>query len=72
MVKLYGTSPAFGEVMETHKRTIVRTVSYRITALLITAIWTGLSDAVLIHIVLAALHYAMERAWLKIKWGKIE
>jgi uncharacterized membrane protein len=58
--------------METHKRTIARTVSYRIAALLITAIWTGLGDAILIHIVLATLHYIMERIWLKIKWGKIE
>lgn len=58
--------------METHKRTLARTVSYRIAALLITAIWTGLSDAILIHIVLATLHYVMERIWLKIKWGKIE
>ena len=58
--------------METHKRTIVRTVTYRVAALLITALWTGLGDAVLIHIVLAVLHYGMERAWLKIKWGKIE
>lgn len=58
--------------METHKRTIARTVSYRIAALLITAIWTGLGDAILIHIVLATLHYIMERIWLTIKWGKIE
>jgi hypothetical protein len=58
--------------METHKRTIARTVSYRIAALLITAIWTGLGDAILIHMVLATLHYIMERIWLKIKWGKIE
>lgn len=56
---------------ETHARTIARTVSYRITALLITAIWTGLGDAIVIHIVLATLHYAMERAWLKIHWGKL-
>jgi len=56
---------------ETHKRTIARTLTYRIAALLITAIWTGLGDAVLIHIVLAALHYVMERIWLKIKWGKL-
>lgn len=39
--------------MELHKRTIVRTLSYRFTALLITAVWTGLSEAVAIHIVLA-------------------
>jgi len=57
---------------EKHIRTIARTVTYRVTALLITALWTGLSDAVAIHIVLATLHYAMERLWLKIKWGKIE
>jgi uncharacterized membrane protein len=58
--------------MESHKRTLARTISYRIAALLITALWTGLGDAVLIHIVLATLHYVMERIWLKIKWGKIE
>lgn len=57
---------------ELHKRTIVRTVSYRIIALLITAIWTGLSDAIVIHIILTAVHYAMERLWLKINWGRIE
>jgi hypothetical protein len=57
---------------ELHKRTIVRTVSYRIIALLITAIWTGLSDAVVIHVILTAVHYGLERIWLKIKWGKVE
>ena len=57
---------------ELHRRTWARTLSYRITALLITAVWTGLSDAVAIHIVLAVVQYIMERLWLKIKWGKIE
>lgn len=56
--------------MELHRRTIVRTLSYRVTALLITAVWTGLSDAVAIHIVLALWQYAVERIWLKIKWGR--
>lgn len=56
---------------ETHTRTIARTVTYRITALLITALWTGLGDAIAIHIVLAFLQYIMERVWLKIEWGKI-
>jgi hypothetical protein len=59
-------------MIELHKRTIVRTISYRIIALLITAIWTGLSDAVVIHIILTLVHYALERVWLKIKWGRIE
>ena len=57
-------------MIELHKRTIVRTVSYRIIALLITAIWTGLNDAIVIHIILTAVHYGLERIWLKIKWGK--
>ena len=56
---------------ETHARTLARTLAYRITALLITAVWTGLSDAVTIHIVLAVVQYVMERIWLKIKWGKL-
>jgi len=56
--------------METKKRTVVRALSYRIIALLITAIWTGLSDAIVIHVVLTAVHYVMERLWLKIDWGK--
>ena len=55
---------------ETHLRTLVRTLTYRFTALLITAYWTGLSEAVAIHVVLAGWQYVLERAWLKIKWGK--
>jgi len=54
---------------ETKTRTVVRTISYRIIALLVTAIWTVLSDAVLIHIILTFVHYVMVRIWLKVKWG---
>ena len=57
-------------MMETHKRTWARTLSYRFAALAITAVWTGVSSAVEIHIALAILQYVMERAWLKISWGK--
>ena len=56
---------------ETHTRTVARTMSYRIIAMLITALWTGLGNAVIIHIVLAIVHYVMERVWLKINWGRI-
>ena len=56
---------------ESHSRTIVRTISWRVIAMLITALWTGLGDAIAIHIVLAILHYITERVWLKIKWGKV-
>lgn len=54
---------------ETHFRTIIRTIAYRLVALLITSLWTGLGDAVAIHIVLAAVQYIMERIWLRIRWG---
>lgn len=57
-------------MVETHTRTWVRTLSYRILALLITAWWTGVTSAVEIHIALALLQYVMERIWLKINWGK--
>jgi len=56
---------------ETHTRTIARTVIYRVAALLITALWTGLGEAIAIHFVLAIMQYVMERIWLKIEWGKI-
>ena len=56
-------------MIEIHLRTLARTLSYRLTALLITAYWTGLGEAVTIHIVLAVWQYVLERAWLKIKWG---
>lgn len=56
--------------METKKRTLARTVSYRIVATLVTAIFTGIETAVFIHILLTFVHYIMERLWLKIQWGK--
>ena len=71
MVKLYGLGTAFDKMTETHTRTWARTLSYRIVATLLTALWTGLGDAVLIHLVLALLHYVMERLWIRVNWGKI-
>jgi len=38
--------------------------------MVITALWTGLGEAVTIHIVLAIVQYLIERLWLKINWGK--
>jgi uncharacterized membrane protein len=55
--------------METKSRTLFRIISFRIIALLITAIWTGLNNAILIHIILTIVHYFFERLCLKIKWG---
>jgi len=49
-------------------RTIARILSYRISALLLTSIITGLQEAVIIHILLTALHYIVEIIWSKINW----
>ena len=57
-------------MIESHKRTVVRAISYRIIALIITALWTGLSDAIVIHLVLTAVHYIHERIWIKVRWER--
>jgi uncharacterized membrane protein len=57
---------------ETHSRTLARTVGWRIIATIMTIPFTGLSTAILIHVILTVAHYIHERVWLKIKWGKVE
>ncbi len=56
---------------ETHLRTFVRLAAWRLVALSVTAAWTGLQVAVVMHIVLAVAQYIYERVWLKLDWGKI-
>lgn len=56
---------------ETRMRTIARVVSYRIAALILTALIIGLKDAVVIHIWLTLLHYIVERLWLAVPWGRV-
>ena len=58
--------------METHKRTITRAITWRITATLITAIWTGLSGAIVINIFMTIAHYIHERLWLKLNWERTD
>ena len=63
---------------ETKKRTIVRMITYRLTAWLFTIFWTWLFTndiqsatgfATALHILLSIDYYILERIWLKIKWG---
>jgi len=55
---------------ETHTRTMVRAIVWRIIATVVTAIWAGWQGAIWANLVLTVLHYLHERTWLKIKWGK--
>jgi uncharacterized membrane protein len=61
-----------GQMTETRLRTFVRGITYRILATAITAIITGFSTAILIHVLLTALYYIHERAWLSVKWQQIQ
>jgi uncharacterized membrane protein len=63
---------------ETHKRTIVRAISYRLTAWAFTILWTWVfigdlakstGFATALHALLTIDYYVHERVWLKIKWG---
>ena len=67
-----------GQVKETQKRTVVRMITYRVTAWLFTIFWTWLilgdiarstGFATTLHLLLSIDYYIHERIWLKIKWG---
>jgi uncharacterized membrane protein len=67
-----------GQVKETQKRTVVRMITYRVTAWLFTIFWTWLilgdiarstEFATTLHLLLSIDYYIHERIWLKIKWG---
>ena len=64
---------------ETKQRTVVRMLTYRLTAWLFTIFWTYLFTgdvrsatgfATALHILLSIDYYIHERIWLKIKWGR--
>jgi len=66
--------------MESKKRTVVRMITYRLSAWLFTIFYTWLFTgnissatgfATLLHLLLSIDYYIHERVWLKIKWGKL-
>ena len=66
--------------METRLRTLVRMVTYRLTAWVFTILWTYLlvDDlvqstwfATILHFLLSIDYYVHERIWLRIKWGRV-
>ena len=63
---------------ESVKRTLVRMLTYRVTAWVFTILWTYIFTgnfgdaawfATALHILLSIDYYIHERVWLKIKWG---
>ena len=64
---------------ETKQRTVVRMLTYRVTAWIFTIFWTYLFTgdissatgfATALHILLSVDYYIHERIWLKVKWGR--
>lgn len=58
------------DMTETHRRTIVRAITWRIIAILLSAPFTGISIALLINFLMTISFYVHERIWLHIPWGK--
>jgi uncharacterized membrane protein len=56
---------------ESHKRTIVKSITWRIVATLVTAAYTGISGAIIINLWMTLAYYIHERSWLKLSWGKV-
>jgi uncharacterized membrane protein len=56
--------------MEQHRRTLARSASWRVTATIVTAVWTGIESAIWMNLAMTIVHYAHERIWLKIQWGR--
>lgn len=56
--------------METHKRSIVKSITWRIIATLIAAYWVGFQIAILMNIVQTIAYYIHERVWVRINWGR--
>lgn len=65
-------------MQETQLRTVVRSISYRLTALVFTIFWTWLltgdfvksaAYSTALHFLLTIDYYIHERIWLKIRWG---
>lgn len=56
--------------MESHTRSIVKSITWRIIATLIAAYWVGFHIAILMNIVQTIAYYIHERVWTKIDWGR--
>lgn len=57
---------------DTVKRSIVKTLFFKIVTTSVTAFFTGIGTAILLHLILTAFYLMYERFWNRIVWGKIK
>lgn len=55
---------------DTPKRSLVKTLIFKIITTSITALFVGLSGAITIHLILTAVYLIYERIWNRIDWGR--
>lgn len=52
-------------------RSIVKTIFFKLITTSITAIFTGIGNAIMIHLILTVVYLVYERIWNRIGWGRI-
>lgn len=55
--------------MDTAKRSIVKTICFKIITTSVTAMFTGIKGAIVIHAIMTVIYLVYERVWNKITWG---
>jgi uncharacterized membrane protein len=55
---------------DTVKRSIIKTIIFKILTTSITAIFIGVGNAIMLHVLLTFVYLIHERIWNKINWGK--
>jgi hypothetical protein len=56
---------------ETNKRSIVKTIVFKIITTSVTAMITGLGNALFIHALMTIIYLLHEWGWNKVNWGRI-
>ena len=55
---------------DTIKRSVVKTILFKIITTSITSFFTGIGTALVLHLILTAVYLLYERAWNNTDWGK--
>lgn len=55
--------------MDTIKRSVVKTIFFKIITTSVTSLLVGLGNAIKIHILMTIIYLLYELAWRKINWG---
>lgn len=60
------------QAKDTVKRSVVKTIFFKLVTTGTTTLFMGLGNAILLHAILTVFYLVYERVWNNIKWGKKE